>query len=264
MATARSLTYKLLEPIRYRGRRFPAGRIVTFREKTASRFLADGLIVQVPAPSFRDIMAEGIRFPERALILGSGPNGRAHHARIPRDRFVLALNLAVTAPVRADLWVAMDPTLKDQRWFQDAIWGFREPGLDLGPGAIGAGGTVPLMERKRVARHFPWVRCTFWLEKLSMMSPGDVEPRPDHIRPGGTVAGAALQLCLHCGVTRVDLCGIDMFGDVYFDGSLHRRKQRKGQAWGSRKVLGALIKCLQGKGMEIRSLSETALDIEIA
>ena len=70
-------------------------------------------------------------FPKEIVLLGSGPNGVAHYDKL-KGKFVVALNKAILAPVDAAIWAAQDPTLKDQKWFEDKCKELRETGRRFG------------------------------------------------------------------------------------------------------------------------------------
>jgi hypothetical protein len=160
----------------------------------------------------------------------------------------------------------MDPTLYEQKYFQDAMQNFYDRyylnGFDISAKGIGNGYPVPIMERNRVARYFPWVNLTFRLERTKMMNAKNVEPIAGLTRPGCTIAGATIQICYWLGVKNIRLCGIDMWGDKYFDGSKHKRADRANHDWGCLNVFNALIDNLERKGMTFTSLSETRLRVK--
>ena len=260
-------TYRVIQPIDYRGRKWKPGKTVKLHLPTAKKYLAAGKLITLPRPRFQDIFQTEVKFPERVVILGSGPKGVSEWDRITDDDFVIALNGAITCDVpHINVWGAMDPTLHTQKYFQDLMLEhYREyylKGYDLSPQAVGNKYPIPIMEKERVARWFPWVQCVFNLIRPAMMKPNNIFPHKGYLRPGCTVAGAFVQLAYWRGTKEVVLCGIDMFGDKYHDGSKHKQRKRAGAAWGVVGIFNEMMRHLEKEGMRFQTLSETQLDLE--
>lgn len=259
-----------LERINYRGRLVSRGRTIRVRNSDAKKYIERGHAMPLPEPNFKDVFKLDFKLPETVTILGSGPNGKTAYPRIKKSDFVICLNGAIGCPVRSDLWMAMDPTLPRQRYFIEAMRDhYKEhyhKGLDLSEKSIGKGYPIPVMEKMRIARKFPWVQLTFNLKlgtyREFMMKPDDVEPIPGCVRPGATVAACAVQFCQQKGVKHIRLCGIDMFGAVYFDKSRHRKMNRKDSMWSVVPVFNALMRYMEGHGMSFTTLSKTQLNIK--
>jgi len=258
--------YRVIIPIEYKGRRWKAGRTVQLRDKTAIPLLEQGKIILLPKPKFQDVFEHGLKLPERVVILGSGPRGKQGYDKIDDDDFVISLNGAITCPVNTTLWMAMDPTLQGQKYFRDLMeWHYNNyylTGHDLTQNSIGLGYPIPVMEKLRVARYFPWVRCTFELRKPEMMRENNVAPGTNYLRPGCTVAGAAIQLAYLTGSKKIALCGIDMYGNTYHDGSRHKQLKRKDNQWSTVPVFNSLMRHLEKLGLSFTTLSATKLDVK--
>jgi hypothetical protein len=285
---ATSPMYIALERVIYHNRTVPKGHTFPIRGRYADALLKAGKIAPVQVPYFTDIFkSDAIKFPEQVTILGTGPNGRAAYDRIQDSDFVIAVNTAINIPVRASLWMAMDGSLKEQAGFQNAMrkhyidptrrkdetgWtkilrdfqGQAQIGWDFSESALGSY-AIPVMEHNSIARHFPWVRFIFSNKRLegreNFITAADPEPREGFARNGTTISGSAIQLCYWKGVRRIVLCGIDMAGDIYFDGTRHKEGAKRAGAWKQIRNFNALIGCLERKGMEFVSLSDTKLDV---
>ncbi|MCK4640830.1 MAG: hypothetical protein KAU06_05800, partial [Candidatus Marinimicrobia bacterium] len=167
-------SYRVVQPIEYRGRKWKPGKTVKLHLPTAKSYLISGKIIALPRPRFQDIFKADIKFPERVVILGSGPKGISEWGRITSDDFVIALNGAVTCDVcHINVWAAMDPTLHTQNYFRDLMLQHYNEiylrGYDLSPQALGNKYPIPIMEKYRVAKFFPWIKCVFNLVRLAMM-----------------------------------------------------------------------------------------------
>jgi hypothetical protein len=205
--------------------------------------------------------------PEKVIILGSGPKGKLGWGKISKDDFVIACNGALTCQVpKIDIWAAMDPSLHTQKYFSDLMFDYYRKyylrKLDLSHESIGKGYPIPVMEGSRVARYFPWVRCVFELRKPAMMAINNVDPHRGYLRPGCTIAGAMVQMAYLLGSKKIFLCGIDMFGNIYHDGSKHKKPERAGKAWGVVGIFNKMMRNLENKGIEFYTLSETLLDVK--
>ena len=262
--------YKVLQRINYRNKLWPKGRIIKIRRNTAKKYLAEGKIIPVPKPKYRDALKLDFKLPETVVILGSGPKGKEAYNRISKDDFVISLNAAISAPIKSSLWMAMDPSLPKQDYFFNAMLlhykKYYMAGYDMTENGIGKGYPLPIMEMNRIAKYFPWVCLTFKLlvgiNRLYMMNRNDVKPIEGATRPGATIAGAVIQFCYWKGVKNIKLCGIDMFGHIYFDGSKHRKKSRKDSQWGVVPIFNTLMRHLESEGMKFTTLSDTRLEVD--
>ncbi len=265
MALRRNETYKVLEPIMYRQRVFKAGRIVTFNPKNAERFVKAGKMMKVDMRGFTDILNCGLRFPSEVVLLGSGPNGVSKYEMLD-GKFVVALNEAIDAPVDASVWGAQDPLLKGEKWFNTMALKMQNTGRKFNKAEFENGVfPMPIVERKNIAKHYPWFKLTFNVSK-PLLDPAHIDVDSPLIHAGGTVCGSFIQICNKLmikpeppKVRRIILCGIDMFGNIYFNKKKHRDIARKGKRWHRTKQLDALIKGIIDSGIEVVTVSETKL-----
>jgi len=262
--TQRVHSYRVLQTLSYRGRFLGPGRIVQLRPNVANEWVRNRKVEPLAQSQFVNVMVNKIPMPERVIILGSGPNGVEHYGRIGPGDFVIACNAGVNCPVdHVDFWGAMDPTLYKQAYFSRAAEKLYRFNLDLSMEARGHGYPIPVFEKTRVAVHFPWVKCTFDLRKELIMTLESVDPHPRYVRPGATIAGAMTQIAFWSDVKEVVYCGIDMFGDGYFDGTLHKQRIRKNTQWHSCRVFNAMIHGFEKKGIKFSSLSKTNLEVRV-
>lgn len=181
-------------------------------------------------------------------ILAPGPNGKPHYGDIPDDCCLIAVSKAVLIPgVEADFWVMNHA---DQDWFEAADAAFR--------------GT-------RVFRHEAVLEAEAVLGEAfsgysyhALRGPLGLvvfKPVDRVIRSGGSVSGCALQFAYNFGAKEILLCGVDMSGDSYWDGTLNVQPQH-GEVWNVVQYLNPLIRWMvEERGIRIATLSSTKLAV---
>lgn len=187
--------------------------------------------------------------PDTVYVLGSGPNGRNHYHEIPPDAYVIALNQAVLieSVPEPSLWMVVDWRCLSRAWWSDAM-------------------------KKGVPRVFGReLACLFGCDYSFKAYPSLEVWHPRHqrycpidsaLRVGATVAGCAIQAAYHAGCRRVVLCGIDMFGHLYFDGTVSF-EERRNKTWpGELEAMNQLVAGLKRRGMDVTSLSETSIELD--
>jgi len=179
--------------------------------------------------------------PQRVYILGSGRNASLVFKKIPDEAFVIALNKAVLMR-RCDIWMIATTGYFDTDWWKDAL---NQPCLKV----FG----------EMLALHY---KADFSYRYLPDFHAPPVYEFIPMIWRAATVAGCALNMCRDKGVTEVILCGIDMFGDVYWDNSHSIWDYKIDSVWKERDALQAMIDMCRKEGMSIKTLSKTALDVE--
>ncbi len=210
--------------------------------------------------AFFEIFESDFALPPSVCILAPGLKGKPHYTDIPDDCCVIALNKAVLIPdVRIDVWLM---NLDDQDWFETANAAFDD---------------VRVFWREEES-----LACDLTVEKrllaidntdcyyFRVLRPGLHHLRTGvsieqligpHILSGGTVTGAALQLAYHFGAREVLLCGTDMSGDAYWDGSVGEQLGH-GEIWSCIGELNTLIRWMtQTHGITVTTLSPTKLDV---
>ena len=105
-----------------------------------------------------DILKCGWKFPtDEIYIMGTGPNGLAHHNRIPWDAWVIGVNKAIQLTTKPNkpqshdihermkqaeasgpdrslpmaIWLCADTTLPQQQWFLDHVQTTIDCGFEL-------------------------------------------------------------------------------------------------------------------------------------
>lgn len=205
-----------------------------------------------PAP-FKPVFDAGLTLPATVCIVGSGPSAARAAASRPAGAFTIALNKAVLVPgLSPDLWL-MNQLTSDSITYYHA--------------AAAAQPRVPRLFRlstalATAADHAGRDDC-FWF--LARQAP-DEELRADRdlppgrlVRSGGTVAGCALQIAFALGAREILLCGVDMHGSSYWDGTANSRDPKPG-TWRHAATLDRLIAHLSTHyGGVVRTLGDTVL-----
>jgi hypothetical protein len=95
-------------------------------------------------------------------------------------------------------------------------------------------------------------------EKVCVLAPGH---RSDHLIGGTSIAGSAVQMAFVCGASDIILCGFDMSGDEYVDGTRNESLSH-GETWEFTDNFNRLIAWLnQHTHARVRSLSPTKLQV---
>jgi hypothetical protein len=207
-----------------------------------------------------DIVLSGPDFPETVYILAPGFNGKDYHRLIPRDAFVIAINKAIECPVHASIWLVGDNLAIGDDYFK----AFESMDGPFGLDNIVPGNTIPVFI-DIMKKDYPQVKAYFHAGRS--MRPGDVTPEWGTLRGGATTASCALQLCYFKGAKKVIFCGVDFGGEKYFDGTVnpHLPKiERDLPRWTYAPVFNELIKWVESKGVSVKSISPTALDVEMS
>lgn len=202
----------------------------------------------LPAP-FVDISRSGLQLGRRVCIVAPGPNGRGHYGRIPDNFQVVAVSKAVLIPgLRPSVWVM---THGDQPWFAEANRGFR--GIRLFSADAAAHAADALQGTPDCYAFVP-PRDSFL----------DVEvrtPLDGVIRYGATVSACAVQFAAFFGAVEILLCGVDLSGDEYFDGTVNVNPHH-GECWPAARRLQALLDHLvERERLAIATLSPTKLEL---
>ena len=202
-----------------------------------------------------DIFELGDIFPRRVDVLAPGPNGKEHWSRL--GPWVMAVNKAIEIPVDADAWMISDWWAVKTEWFApadkafDGVRIFSENLIGKRPAdAAPADVSFRFLNGKSVTRPFGTAAYP--------------PPLPDMFRPDGGVAATAVEAAARFGAKEIALCGVDMCDDKYFDGeiSLSTECPHKGE-WQWTPFFNSLIKWVKEQGVDIYSISPTALDVEV-
>jgi hypothetical protein len=196
-----------------------------------------------------EVFRSTFRLPATVCILAPGPNGRPHYAEIPADCGVIAVSKAAMIPdvPRKLIWMMNHAT---QDWFPEANAQFR------GTRVFSAGAV-----REAGDRLDPAAICYYYEPAPDQLTPENVHRVDGAIRYGTTVSGCALQFAYNFGAQRILLCGVDMSGDDYFDGTSNVHVNH-GAVWPAARTINALVQWLrEARGVRVETLSETKLDV---
>src|SRR3989338_7571342 len=160
---------------------------------------------------YADVFAAGLTFPKRACVLAPGPNGIPYYESIPKDCYVIAVSNAVLIDqVEIDCWVMQGKKrsfyLQGEQRFS-GVRLFRRKFVEQGE-------ALPAVDS--------FERYSFDVERPTPQNVGDfssLEGSRKRLIGGSSVSGNAVQLAHLCGAREILLCGVDMSGDHYFDGS---------------------------------------------
>jgi hypothetical protein len=209
-----------------------------------------------------DIFQAQLDMPDTVYILGSGIRGVEHYPRIPEGAYVIAVNKAVYAPVRASLWMQFAKAWRYVRdnWFRKALVSDIPKAFGLSLIARCKGEGLPLNK----------VDYSFDFLPQFHEPPDAYKFTEGLLRTGGTISGAALQLAYWNNAQRIIFCGVDMLGHSHFDGSKLISKAETKIApdgtdleWGLElKDLNYMIALCNEAGIECYSLSDTALEVD--
>lgn len=200
------------------------------------------------------MLVKPLELPETIYLVAPGRNSLDGIKLIPHDATILAVNKGVLIDLEyaERYWIVLDRFAIDAEWWDRAY----------------------KASSKRVFSNWVMHYLPEVLNlKLNELPPGKLQVhrlfRPNHpvedgrLFPGGTVTAVALYLAYMAGVKTIYLCGVDMFGNSYFDGQEHPTRNLQGEydaRWLRAYILENRIDYLKSRGLAIKSLTETALN----
>jgi hypothetical protein len=204
--------------------------------------------MHLPAP-FVDVNQSDLRLNRKVCIVAPGPNGRGHYHRIPPDFQIVAVSKAVLIPdLRPSIWVM---THSHQTWFAEANRSFHGIRLFSFDAALNS---AEALQGKADCYCFIPPRDSF-------LEPQVRQPLDRVIRYGATVSGCAIQFAYIFGAGEILLCGVDLSGDEYFDGTVNVNEHH-GDTWPALLRLQPLLKYLiDDQRLKIATLSPTKLEL---
>lgn len=200
---------------------------------------------------FQNIFNSKFSLPNKVYILAPGPNGRKSYNNIPSESVIIAVNKAVLIPgIQADIWMLNFLTPGVLEWYDEADSRFS--------------GTR--IFRKEAINHLPNYKSQGYFFPVlkganEKLSENGIKSIDGVIRPGVTISGLAIQLAYNFGAKEIILCGVDMSGFEYWDGSSYPHTKH-GSTWEYTGRLNNLIRLLLNKGISIYSISPTMLNIK--
>ena len=211
-----------------------------------------------------DILKIDFKFPEEVYVLAPGLEGKAHYHRVPRDAFVIAVNYAIMiSRVQKHIWIAEDSGLpKLYSWFRDAAKDYIAKAYLLEEPY-----PTPVFDAGYMYEKYPNVAYIYHSgPHLSYQQP---HYKPFSLIPGllrgyCTISSKAIQLAIHKGAKRIVLCGVDMHGAQYFDETVTASGYIGPSGnWIFVPRFNEFLKHLKADGIEVVSLSPTALNVEV-
>jgi len=202
-----------------------------------------------------DIVQRAFKMSEKVCVLAPGLNAAVESAyeHITAD-FIIAVNGAALIPLdkKIDMWLVTDNECLRARWFEEADKRFE---------GIKCFSTWVC----NVALPMPYICNMDKFYTVSMYGRARLDgitfiPLPNKFRPDITVVGTAMRIAQLCGAKCIELCGVDMFGDLYYDGRSRHLPQYADKPLDSRDRLDSAIRWMREQGVEIESLSTTALE----
>ncbi len=213
-----------------------------------------------------DILEIDFKFPETTYVLAPGLQGKAHWHRIPPDAFVVTVNYGIMIPrVQKHIWIAEDSSLpKLYTWFRDAARDYIAKAYLLEEPY-----PTPIFDSGYMYETYPNLPYIYHSgPHLSYHAP-NYHPYaiiPGLLRGYCTISSKAIQLAVQKGSKRIVLCGVDMQGKQYFDETVTESGYvtgRFGSTWIFTERFNNFLEWLRGDGIDIVSLSPTALDVEV-
>ena len=195
-------------------------------------------------------------------IVGSGPNGRGYeihrsaHDTNGRVSVSIVINRAMLARIRKDYWLCIASNLLKELWFTNA--------MHLWPTVRAEKGMCePILAQGPLLEAYPETPYSVALAKP--LGHGDYNSIPGFLRRGAGTVGCALQLAYQKQAVRCILVGVDMHGRGYFDGTenVNKRSIHPDGTWTQLPMLQGLIDHLKEQGMDVVSMSETKLNVEM-
>ena len=198
-----------------------------------------------------DIFTSDYRFPSRVDILAPGPNGKAHWPQL--GPYVIAVNKAGLIPVDPDAWLVSDWWAIKTPWFspiENMFDGLKLFSVGLHKIRGGADYTFKLLDGRQCVKPFGTAPYG--------------EPLEGMLRPDGSVAASAVELAARFGAREIVLCGVDMYGGTYYDGTISKAVDcdHKGP-WAYIPYFNSLVEWVRGQGVDIWSMSKTALEVDV-
>lgn len=200
--------------------------------------------------SWSNVFESSLKFSETVCVVAPGPRGFGRYHLIPQNCTVIAVSKAVLIPgLRADVWI-MNHVQQD--WYDGAsrrFTGIRVFGRDAAEQA-----QQPSFGREAESGYYFEPPS----EPLGLET---FQPVDGCIRIGATTSACAVQLAYNFGARRILLCGVDMSGNGYFDGTENPHPHH-GDVWPAAARLNVLLQWLaDNRGISVATLSPTQLDL---
>lgn len=185
-------------------------------------------------------------------IIGPGPNGKKYWKSIPKDSTCIFLNKAIEIyhediiKCSTAYWIVCEPSVLDTDWFNT----YKEEYKDI----LIAGKAVIKVGKLKEEEYF---KSFSYHNKIAIVD--------NALSIGTTIAGIAIQMSYHIQALNITLCGVDMFSDIYFDGTKGGYTGREDKPWlMTIERIDRLINIMKThRTVEIQSISPTSLRIPL-
>ena len=237
------------------------GEIETFKSGNQEDILRNRNLIKIPDD-------------KTIYVVSPGGFGRDHYDEIPKDAFVIVVNYAIRIPaycrengireLKPTIWLCADrnlATAPECHWFIEELQAIIDADYPIGVKDIRAGGPiVPVFDSGFLGGIFQSVRVIFSHGKSIVRK--QPQPIPGKLRGGLTISCQAVQLAYWLGAKRVVICGIDMYGDDYFDDRKTNVSSRHDRIWSQISHFNRFVKWLKLNEVEVVSLSRTAISVQ--
>lgn len=204
-------------------------------------------------PELLEEMKEGTVY-----IVAPGPNGNDYHAHIPGDSCVIFVNKAIellhNGRVKADraIWMVCEHSVLKTEWFNIHHEAYKDI-LAVGRAVVAMG----VLEEDDYWKVFEYYG--------NVPANGRLTVDPSGLSVGTTVSGMALQLAWWMGATKAIFCGVDLYGDIYYDGTQGGCEAKKNSPWGMHihRTATLIDNMSEKRHIDVYSLSPTQLKVDI-
>ena len=202
-----------------------------------------------------DFLKSNVSFADRdVFILGSGPNGAGHYGNLPNGDVadVIAVNRAVIVAPLFAYWLCITSGVLSERYFHEHMVEHMESGT-----------SDPILAEGRLTEAYP--ETPYHVTLAHPIGHDSYNVIPGHIRRGAGTVGAALHIAHQKQAKRCILIGVDMHGRGYFDGTENKAKGsiHPDGTWTQLTALQRVVDWCKGNGMDVVSMSETKLKLEM-
>lgn len=192
---------------------------------------------------------------DTVYILAPGPNGRDYWDRIPLDSTCIFVNKAIellhdeSVKCQNPMWIVCETKILQTDWFNIYHDAYKDI-LCVGKAIR----TLGAFEDDDYWKVYEYYGRTTVDEILTV--------DPTGLSIGTTIAGIAIQLAWHMRAETVILCGVDMFGNVYYDGT-RGGYDRDRRPWGMpmNRIIKLIKNMQEQRPIDVYSLSPTKLMI---
>ena len=198
-----------------------------------------------------DFLKSPVSFEGRdVFILGSGPNGSEHFARAKSP--TIAVNKAIEVVTYNAYWLCITTPLLNEHYFHWVMHAY-----------INEDKHVPILAQGQLTQAYP--EAPYHVALAHPIGHDSYNIIPGHVRQGAGTVGAALHIAHQKGAKRAILIGVDMCGKGYYDGTENKdkRSMHPDGRWTQCGALQNVVDWCKGNGMDVVSMSQTKLDVEM-